>query len=39
MTYFYTSGIINKGEKPLKILGILTSCSCVEVKSAKKHML
>ena len=31
--------IINKGEKPLKISDILTSCSCVEVKSTKKHIV
>lgn len=38
-TYNLNIEIINEGEKPLKISDILTSCSCVELKSNKKHIV
>ena len=34
-----TVHITNKGEKPLKISEILTSCSCVKLISSKRHMI
>lgn len=38
-TYNLNIEIINNGEKLLKISDILTSCSCVELMSAKKHIV
>lgn len=38
-TYNLNIEIINEGKKPLKISDILTSCSCVELKSDKKHIV
>lgn len=38
-SYYLKIIMENQGKKPLKISDILTSCSCVELKSAKRHLI